>query len=169
MENNCCKARKASKITTLASLKRKIKRLKQEGKKIVFTNGCFDILHYGHVKYLADAKAKGDYLVVALNSDASVSKIKGKKRPIVAQADRLRIVASLASVDFVVLFAQKDPLKVIKALSPDILIKGSDWSKKNIVGADFVESYGGKVLTVNLVKGRSTSALIKKIVRNFSK
>lgn len=158
-----------TKITTLASLKRKIKRLKQEGKKIVFTNGCFDILHYGHVKYLADAKAKGDYLVVALNSDASVSKIKGKKRPIVAQADRLRIVASLASVDFVVLFAQKDPLKVIKALSPDILIKGSDWSKKNIVGADFVESYGGKVLTVNLVKGRSTSALIKKIVRNFSK
>lgn len=158
-----------TKITTLASLKRKIKRLKQEGKKIVFTNGCFDILHYGHVKYLADAKAKGDYLVVALNSDASVSKIKGKKRPIVAQADRLRIVASLASVDFVVLFAQKDPLKVIKALSPDILIKGSDWSKKNIVGADFLESYGGKVLTVNLVKGRSTSALIKKIVRNFSK
>lgn len=158
-----------TKITTLASLKRKIKRLKKEGKKIVFTNGCFDILHYGHVKYLADAKAKGDYLVVALNSDASINKIKGKKRPIVAQADRLRIMASLASVDFVVLFAQKDPLKVIKALSPDILIKGSDWSKKNIVGADFVESYGGKVLTVNLVKGRSTSALIKKIVRNFSK
>lgn len=153
----------------MSCLKRKIKRLKQEGKRIVFTNGCFDILHYGHIKYLADAKAKGDYLVVALNSDASVNKIKGKKRPIVGQADRLRTVAALASVDFVVLFAQKDPLKVIKALSPDILIKGSDWSKKNIVGADFVESYGGKVLTVNLVKGRSTSALIEKIVRNFSK
>ncbi|MDP2044034.1 MAG: adenylyltransferase/cytidyltransferase family protein, partial [Candidatus Omnitrophota bacterium] len=137
-----------TKITTLSRLKRKIKRLKQKGKRIVFTNGCFDILHYGHVKYLADAKAKGDYLVVALNSDASINKIKGKKRPIVGQADRLRTVAALASVDFVVLFAEIDPLKVIRTLSPDILIKGSDWSKKNIVGAHFVESYGGKVLSV---------------------
>ena len=168
MRNDRTGTLSGTKITTLSCLKREIKRLKQKGKRIVFTNGCFDILHYGHVKYLADAKAKGDYLVVALNSDASVKKIKGKKRPIVGQADRLRTVAALASVDFVVLFAEIDPFKVIKTLSPDILIKGSDWSKKNIVGASYVKSYGGKVLTVNLVKGRSTSGIIKKIVRNFS-
>ncbi len=158
-----------TKITTVASLKRKIERFKQEGKKIVFTNGCFDILHFGHVKYLADAKACGDYLVVAVNSDASIHKIKGNKRPIIGQFDRLRTVAALASVDFVVLFAENNPLKVIQALKPDILIKGSDWDKKDIVGANFVESYGGKVFTVDLVKHRSTSALIKKIVKKFSK
>ncbi|MDD5097055.1 MAG: D-glycero-beta-D-manno-heptose 1-phosphate adenylyltransferase [Candidatus Omnitrophica bacterium] len=158
-----------TKITSVTSLKLKIKRLKQEGKKIVFTNGCFDILHFGHVKYLADAKARGDYLVVAVNSDASIREIKGNNRPIISQFDRLRTVAALASVDFVVLFTEKDPFKVIQALKPDILIKGSDWNKKDIVGADFVESYGGKVLTVNLVKQRSTSALIRKIVKKFSK
>ena len=155
------------KITTLASLKRKIKRFKLEGRKIVFTNGCFDILHFGHVKYLSDAKKKGDYLVVAINSDASINKIKGKHRPVIGQFDRLRTVAALASVDFVVLFAENNPQKVIQALKPDILVKGSDWNKKDIVGASFVESYGGKVLTVNLVKHRSTSALIKKIIRVF--
>jgi len=156
-----------TKITTLARLKRKVRRLKQKGKRIVFTNGCFDILHYGHIKYLADAKAKGDYLVVAVNSDESIKRIKGNKRPIIRQADRLKTVAALASVDFAVLFREDNPLKVIEALKPDILIKGSDWSKKNIVGASLVESYGGKILTVNLVKGRSTSAIIKKITRLF--
>jgi len=158
-----------TKINTLASLKRKIKCLKQRGSKIVFTNGCFDILHFGHVKYLADAKKRGDYLVVAVNSDVSINKIKGHNRPIIGQFDRLRTVAALASVDFVVLFSEIDPQKVIQALKPDILIKGSDWLKKNIVGASFVESYGGKVLTVNLIKHRSTSALINKIVKKFSK
>ena len=158
-----------TKITSLSNLVLKIRRLKKVGKRIVFTNGCFDILHYGHIKYLQDAKSKGDYLVVAVNSDSSIKKIKAKNRPVIGQCDRLKTVAALASVDFVVLFNEDNPLKVIKALAPDILIKGADWSKKSIIGADFVAGYGGKVLTVNLVKGRSTSALIEKIVKNFSK
>ncbi|MDD5130695.1 MAG: D-glycero-beta-D-manno-heptose 1-phosphate adenylyltransferase [Candidatus Omnitrophica bacterium] len=158
-----------TKVSSLSSLKRKIMRLKHKGKRIVFTNGCFDILHYGHVKYLQDARNKGDYLVVAVNSDSSIKKIKAKNRPVIRQNDRLRTVAGLASVDFVVLFKQDNPLHLIKTLKPDILIKGADWSKKKIIGADFVESYGGKVLTVHLVKGRSTSAIIEKIVRDFAK
>ena len=158
-----------TKIISLPSLKLKIRRLKQLGKRIVFTNGCFDILHYGHVKYLQDARNYGDYLVVAVNSDSSIKKIKAKNRPVIGQSDRLKTVAALSSVDFVILFNQDNPLHLIKALKPDILIKGADWSKQKIIGADFVGSYGGKVLTVNLVKGRSTSAIIEKIVRDFSK
>ena len=158
-----------TKIISTTSLVRKVRRLKQNGKRIVFTNGCFDILHYGHVKYLQDARSKGDYLVVAVNSDSSIKKIKAKNRPVIGQSDRLKTVAALASVDFVVLFKDDNPLRLIKALKPDILIKGADWSKQKIIGADFVASYGGKVLTVNLVKGRSTSALIEKIVRDFQK
>ena len=158
-----------TKIISTTGLKRKVSRLKQNGKRIVFTNGCFDILHYGHVKYLQDARGKGDYLVVAVNSDSSVKKIKAKNRPVISQGDRLKTVAALACVDFVVLFNEDNPLRLIKALKPDVLIKGADWSKQKIIGADFVKSYGGSVLTVNLVKGRSTSALIEKIVRDFSK
>ena len=158
-----------TKIVSLAILNRIVKRLRQNGKRVVFTNGCFDILHYGHVKYLQDARARGDYLVVAVNSDSSVKKIKAKNRPVIGQSDRLKTVAALASVDYVVLFSEETPLRLIKALKPDILIKGADWSKKKIIGADFVASYGGKVLTANLVKGRSTSVLIEKIVRDFSK
>jgi D-beta-D-heptose 7-phosphate kinase/D-beta-D-heptose 1-phosphate adenosyltransferase len=169
MRNDRAGTLPGTKIIQLSRLARQAKRLRGEGKRIVFTNGCFDILHYGHVKYLADAKAKGDYLVVAVNSDASVKKIKGKGRPVVPQGDRLRSLAALGCVDFVLLFNEDNPLKLIKAIKPDFLIKGSDWSRKSIVGADFVESYGGKVLTVNLVKGRSTSKLIEKIVRNFPK
>ncbi|MBU4251854.1 MAG: D-glycero-beta-D-manno-heptose 1-phosphate adenylyltransferase [Candidatus Omnitrophica bacterium] len=169
MRNDRAGALSGTKIISTTSLKRKVRRLKQNGKRIVFTNGCFDILHYGHVKYLQDARSYGDYLVVAVNSDSSVKKIKAKNRPVIKQGDRLKTVAALASVDFVVLFNENNPLRLIKALKPDILIKGADWSKKKIIGADFVASYGGKVLTVNLVKGRSTSALIEKIVRNFSK
>jgi len=157
-----------SKINSLANLKRKISFLKRKGSRIVFTNGCFDILHYGHIKYLQDAKNKGDYLIVAVNSDSSIKKIKERNRPVIGQSDRLKTIAALSSVDFVVLFNEDNPLRLIKALKPDILIKGADWSKHKIIGADFVESYGGKVLTVNLVKGRSTSALIKKIVNDFS-
>ncbi|MFA5198175.1 MAG: D-glycero-beta-D-manno-heptose 1-phosphate adenylyltransferase [Candidatus Omnitrophota bacterium] len=154
-------------IKSLSSLKNELYRLKSRGKKVVFTNGCFDILHYGHVKYLQDARAKGDCLVVAVNSDASIRRIKGKNRPVVGENDRLKVVSSLGCVDFAVLFNEDNPLKVIKALKPDVLIKGADWSKDRIIGADFVKSYGGKVLTVKLVKGRSTTALIEKIVRDF--
>jgi len=156
------------KIVSLSRLKSTIACLKRAGKRIVFTNGCFDILHYGHVKYLQDAKAKGDYLIVAVNSDTSVRKIKGKGRPVVKQSDRMCTLAALACVDFVVLFNHADPLRLIMALKPDYLVKGSDWSDKNIIGADFVKQRGGKVLTVKLVPGRSTTALIEKIVKVFS-
>ena len=158
-----------TKIISLNRLKSKIRRLKQNGWRIVFTNGCFDILHYGHVKYLQDARRKGDCLVVAVNSDSSVKKIKARNRPVIPQSDRLKTVAALSGVDFVVLFNEDNPLRLIKALKPDVLIKGADWDKKKIIGAEFVTGYGGKVLTVNLVKGRSTSAIIEKIVRDFSK
>jgi rfaE bifunctional protein nucleotidyltransferase chain/domain len=169
MRNDRAGALPGTKIISDASLIRKIRHLKQNGKCIVFTNGCFDILHYGHVKYLQDARSKGDYLVVAVNSDSSIKKIKAENRPVIGQNDRLRTVAALACVDFVVLFNEDNTLRLIKVLKPDILIKGADWSKQKIIGADFVESYGGKVLTVNLVKGRSTSMLIEKIVKDFSK
>lgn len=155
------------KIKNLNALKKIILKLKENGKKIVFTNGCFDLLHYGHVKYLEDAKRKGDILVVAINSDASIRKIKGKKRPVVSQKDRLSLIAALESVDYVVLFNEETPLKLIKELKPDVLVKGADWDKKQIVGTNFVSSYGGKASTIKLIKGRSTTNLIKKIVRLF--
>lgn len=156
-----------SKIKSLNALKKIILNLKAKGRKIIFTNGCFDLLHYGHVKYLEDAKKYGDILVVAINSDASVKRIKGSGRPIVNQEDRARVIASLGSVDYVVIFKEDTPLATIKALKPDIIVKGADWSKDNIVGADFVASYGGKVSRIKLVKGRSTANLIKKVAQNF--
>lgn len=168
MRNDRTGTLSGTKIISLSSLKRKVRALKQKGKRIVFTNGCFDLLHFGHVKYLQDAKRKGDYLIVAVNSDTSIKKIKAKGRPVIGQTDRLKTIAALSSVDFTLLFSQDTPLKLIKALKPDILIKGADWSKEKIVGADFVQSYGGRVETVKLVKHRSTSALIEKIVKNFS-
>lgn len=156
------------KIKNLRELKRIVSRLKAKGKKIVFTNGCFDLLHYGHIKLLEEAKKKGDILVVAINSDASVRRIKGKKKPIMSQRDRLRIVAALESVDFVVPFKEDTPLETLKLLKPDILIKGADWRRNNIVGANFVLGYGGCVSTVKLIKGYSTTHLIRKIARLFS-
>jgi len=153
------------KISNLSTLKKTISRLKKAGKKVVFTNGCFDLLHYGHVKYLQDARRKGDVLVVAVNSDSSVRKIKGEKRPIVNEKDRLGIIAALQSVDYAVLFKEKTPIKVIKLLKPDILVKGADWDKNNIVGADYVAGTGGRVSTIKLIKGRSTTNLMEKIVK----
>jgi D-beta-D-heptose 7-phosphate kinase/D-beta-D-heptose 1-phosphate adenosyltransferase len=154
-----------NKIKNINQLKRITARLKREGKTIVFTNGCFDLLHYGHIKYLEQAKKLGDILIVAVNSDDSVKKIKGNKRPVVSAVYRLKIIASLASVDYVTLFGQDTPLKIIKFIKPDILVKGADWSKNNIVGADFVRSYGGSVASIKLVKGLSTTNLIKRIAR----
>lgn len=154
-----------AKIQKLGKLQKTISGLKKNAKTIVFTNGCFDLLHFGHVKYLEDAKAKGDILVVGVNSDASVKKIKGKKRPIISQEDRIRVIAALESVDFAVLFEEETPIKVIKTIQPDILVKGADWNKNEIVGSDFVQSYAGKIARIKLVKGRSTTDLIKKIAR----
>jgi rfaE bifunctional protein nucleotidyltransferase chain/domain len=157
----CLKLEK--KVRSLRQLKKIIDSLKKAGEKIVFTNGCFDILHYGHVKYLEEAKNKGDCLVVAVNSDNSVKKLKGANRPLVSQKYRQKVLAGLECVDFVVLFGEETPLKTIKALRPDVLIKGGDWKEKDIVGSDFVKSHGGKVFSIGFVKGFSTSALIKKI------
>jgi len=155
------------KIKSQDSLKKIIAGLQKKGKKIVFTNGCFDIMHYGHAKYLEDAKKHGDILVVAVNSDASVKKIKGKNRPIVNEKDRLSLIAALESVDYTCKFSEDTPLKLIQLLKPDVLIKGADWNKNNIVGADFVKSLGGKVCTIELAAGRSTTNLIKKIAKIF--
>ena len=156
-----------TKIKKIDSLKKEISRLKKSGKRIVFTNGCFDLLHYGHVMYLEKAKSLGDVLVVGLNSDASVRRIKGSRRPLINQNDRAKIIAALESVDFVVIFGSDTPLEAIKALKPDLLVKGSDWQNKGIVGAEFIKNYGGRVLTVKLADGRSTSSLIKKILERY--
>ena len=155
------------KIQDLRRLKKLISILKTRRKKIVFTNGCFDLLHYGHIKYLQDAKKKGDILVVGINSDSSVKRIKEEKRPVVNEKDRLRLVAALESVDYVVLFKEDTPLKIIKFIKPDVLVKGADWDKNNIVGRDIILSYGGRVSTIKFVKGYSTSNLIKKIAKRF--
>ena len=152
------------KIKSLAGLKQEIAGLRRRGKKIVFTNGCFDILHYGHARYLQDARDKGDILVVGVNSDASVRKIKGKGRPIVDEANRLKLLASLECVDYLILFNETTPLDLIRRIRPDLLVKGADWERDAIVGAGLVKGYGGKVLTIKLVKGLSTSKLIEKII-----
>ena len=154
------------KIKSLPVLKNILLKLRKKGRKVIFTNGCFDILHYGHAKYLQDAKSKGDILVVGVNSDVSIKKIKGKNRPIIGENNRLSLIAALESVDFVVLFKEETPLMLIRELSPDILVKGADWNKANIVGAATVRKQGGKVLTVKLIKGLSTTNLIKRIVEN---
>lgn len=137
--------------------------LKRQGKIIVFTNGCFDILHAGHVRYLKKAKKLGDMLVVGLNSDFSVRKIKGKERPINNQRDRAEILCSLSTVDYVVIFNEETPERLIKMVQPDILVKGYDWKGKKIAGEDIVRKNGGKVVFFPLLKGRSTTKLIQKI------
>ncbi|CUU06948.1 rfaE bifunctional protein, domain II [Candidatus Thermokryptus mobilis] len=141
--------------------------LKNKGKKIVFTNGCFDILHRGHVEYLSKAKQLGDVLIVGLNSDSSVKMIKGDKRPIVPQEDRAFILSNLSFVDYVVIFDEPTPYELISKIVPDVLVKGSDWSEENVVGRDIVEANGGKVVLIELVPGRSTTNVIKTIIERF--
>lgn len=151
------------KIKSQSKLIKIIDALKRQGKKIAFTNGCFDILHYGHIKYLKEAKGKADILVVGLNSDSSVRKIKGKNRPINKQLDRAGMLSALQAVDFVAIFNAETPLKLIKLIRPDALIKGGDWKLDEIAGADFVKAHSGKVLTIPYLKGYSTSKLIERI------
>ncbi len=133
-------------------------------KKIVFTNGCFDIIHAGHVDYLEKAKALGDVLVVGMNSDNSIKRIKGEKRPIVPQEMRARVLASLKPVDYVVIFEEDTPLELIKRVKPHVLVKGGDWKLENIVGREFVESYGGVVKTIPFEYDISTSKIIEKVI-----
>ncbi len=151
------------KIKTRSQLVRLVRQLKKRKKRIVFTNGCFDILHSGHVYYLERAKRLGDCLVVGLNSDRSVRRIKGKGRPVNTENDRACVLSALASVDFVSVFSEETPLDLIKLVKPDVLVKGSDWKTAQIAGAKEVLSWGGKVNRATLLKGRSTTATIKKL------
>jgi len=152
-----------NKIKTLPELLKALKKLRARHKRIVFTNGCFDILHAGHVNYLAGARFLGDALVVGLNSDDSVRRLKGKGRPIVTQKNRAKVLAALACVDFIVVFNNPTPFDLIKAIKPDVLVKGGDWKIKDIVGGRFVRSCGGRVKSLPYIKGFSTKALIRKI------
>lgn len=133
-------------------------------KKVIFTNGCFDILHAGHVRYLKKARSLGDVLVVGLNSDRSVRSIKGETRPIVPQNERAEVLSALECVDYVVLFSDATPLKLIEAIKPHVLAKGADWAAKDIVGGDIVRKNGGKIARITLVKGRSTTNIIRRVL-----
>lgn len=158
-------ARGASgKILGQAALAAKTGVLQSRGKKLVFTNGCFDILHAGHVRYLQSARNLGDALIVAVNGDSSVRKIKGPLRPLTPQKDRLNVLAGLECVTYLTLFSAATPLRLIERIAPDILVKGGDWPVEKIVGGDFVKRGGGKVLSIPLVKGISTTEIIRKIV-----
>ena len=155
------------KILQREDLKDKVQVLKKAGRKIVFTNGCFDFLHIGHVRYLKAARAEGDLLVVGVNSDRSVHKIKGPRRPVVPENERAEVLASLACVDFVTLFDEPDPLVTIRLLMPDVLVKGADWEEDTIVGRDVVEANGGRVVRIPLTEGASTTRIIEKILANY--
>ena len=154
-----------SKIVKLKDLVQKISTLRESGRTIVFTNGCFDILHVGHVRYLAAARSEGDVLVVGLNSDESTRSIKQENRPIVSQEQRAEVLAGLECVDYITVFNEPDPLKLIQALKPDVLVKGADWKEEDIIGADVVKEGGGKVVRVDVVPEISTSRIIQRIVK----
>ncbi len=151
---------KTNRLIPSRVVKSKTAAFRRAGQKIVFTNGVFDILHRGHVEYLARAKSFGDILIVGLNTDASVRRLKGKDRPVQSEQDRAAVLLALRSVDFVVLFAQDTPEELITLVRPHVLVKGSDYSESEIVGAPFVKSYGGKVRRVRLTPGRSTTRII---------
>lgn len=140
-----------------------IKKLKSENKKIVFTNGCFDILHAGHVRYLKESKKFGDILIVGLNSDVSVKKIKGESRPINPEMDRAEVLAGLEAVSYIVLFDETSPVKLLEEIKPDIYTKGADYTVETLPEAKTVLSYGGKIEFIKLVEGRSTTKIIDKI------
>ncbi len=153
-----------SKIVTKEQLVEQLRPLRAGGSRIVFTNGCFDLMHVGHTRYLQAAKALGDLLVVGVNTDDSVRSLeKAPDRPIVPEAQRAEVIAALGCVDFVVLFSEPDPKALITAVQPDVLVKGGDWSVDRIIGRDVVEARGGMVQTIPLVPGFSTTALIHRI------
>ncbi len=156
-------------IVTLPRLRRIRRQLRRQNKTVVFTNGTFDILHRGHVEYLTAARKLGDVLVVGLNTDASIRRIKGPRRPINRNRDRATVLAALSCVDYVCLFGDDTPLALIRALVPDVLVKGADWKKGEIVGADVVESHGGRVRRIRLTAGRSTTAMIQRILTLYTR
>lgn len=157
----------SSKIIKLEDFLKKLESLRQAGKRIVFTNGCFDILHIGHVRYLQSAKAEGDILVIGLNSDQSVHIIKGEKRPVIGEQQRAEVLASVGFVDYIILFDEPDPHTLIASIAPDVLVKGADWAEEQIVGADVVKIGGGRVVRVPVVPDVSTSQIIEDIIRKY--
>lgn len=156
------------KLLSIEEMAEERERLRGQGKKLVFTNGCFDILHIGHATYLSWARSLGDALVVAINSDSSVRRIKGPKRPIVSQNDRAALLLALRCVDYVVFFDDDTPVGAISAIVPDILVKGKDWAGR-VAGADIVEAAGGVVMLADLVPGRSTTGIIERVLDVYSK
>jgi D-beta-D-heptose 7-phosphate kinase/D-beta-D-heptose 1-phosphate adenosyltransferase len=142
-------------------------RLKAAGKKLVFTNGVFDLLHVGHLRYLQQARALGDALAIGLNADACVKRLKGDKRPILPEGERAELLAGLACVDYVCLFPEDDPRELIKAVVPQVLVKGGDWPIEKILGRDTVEAAGGKVLSLPFVEGRSTTTIVQDIAKKY--
>jgi D-beta-D-heptose 7-phosphate kinase/D-beta-D-heptose 1-phosphate adenosyltransferase len=155
------------KILERQELKQTLQSLKDAGKEIVFTNGCFDLIHLGHVRYLEAARAEGDVLVVGVNSDRSVREIKGLKRPVVPEDERAEVLAALACVDYVTVFDEPDPLETIRALLPDVLVKGADWAEDAIVGKEVVEEHGGRVIRVPLTAGVSSTKIIERILADY--
>ncbi|MCB0410892.1 MAG: D-glycero-beta-D-manno-heptose 1-phosphate adenylyltransferase [Bdellovibrionales bacterium] len=150
-------------VFALKDLENYLVGIRKENKKIVFTNGCFDLLHVGHIKYLQEARSQGDVLIVGLNTDQSVQRLKGPDRPVQHQEDRAEILAALSAVDAVILFDDETPINLIHIIRPDVLVKGGDWPPENIVGYEFVTSYDGKVKSLQFVKGKSTTNIFEKI------
>ena len=151
------------KILDAPAAARAVAARRQRGERLVFTNGCFDILHPGHVRYLQAARGLGEVLLVGVNSDASVRRLKGPTRPVMAEADRVTVLAALESVDYVVLFGEDTPLELIRTVQPDVLVKGGDWAVDQIVGREVVEARGGQVLAIPFVAGHSTTGVIERI------
>ena len=150
-------------------LKNILQGLKRRGKKIVFTNGCFDILHIGHIRCLEEAKKRGDFLIVALNSDRSIRSIKGPSRPFTPEAERAEVLSALRCVDYVVIFDEADPLELISSLKPNVLVKGGDWTPETTIGRKVVEGTGGEVVIIPQIQGVSTSAIVDRIVKKGEK
>ncbi len=154
------------KIFDWHTIKTQINYWRKASSKVVFTNGCFDLLHYGHIYYLSQAADLGDYLIVGLNADASVQRLKGRHRPIKDEKNRLHILAALSFVDAVILFQEDTPYQLIQLIQPDILVKGGDWQAKDIIGSDIVLEKGGKVLSLPFIEGYSTTALEQKVIKS---
>ena len=156
-----------SKIIPRSKIPSLMRSLRKQQQIVVFTNGCFDLLHAGHVRYLEEARKQGDALMVGVNNDRSMKKIKGPGRPLISEKQRAEVLGALACVSWVVLFSEPDPYRLIELIRPDVLVKGADWSEKEIIGADLVRSYGGKVVRVELVPRISTSEIIQRILERY--
>ncbi len=157
-----------SKVIMRSDLSKIVLERRAKGEKAVFTNGCFDLLHIGHIRYLQEARRQGDFLIVAINSDSSIRDLKGPMRPLVPEGERAEVLAALDCVDYVTLFGEPDPSAVIQELRPDVLVKGGDWSVEKVVGRDLVEARGGRVMTIPVVSGASTSRIIERILERYT-